>query len=134
MESSQAEHRSLFHIEHELDATLQFKHGGGSGGRLRVSQLWVMHILLGRIFRECLVLGRAVKLYTRFQLYEIMRCMVKINDLEELAEPPLSGTLGASTSGPPKDKSMDVEESINLQEEAKLASKFSPGEANNGLL
>ena len=40
--------------------------------------------------------------------------MVKMNDLEELAEPPLSGTLGASTSGTPKDDAMDVEESVGL--------------------
>ena len=63
-----------------------------------------------------------------------MRCMVKINDLEELAEPPLSGTLGASTSSNPKDDAMDMEESVELYEEAKLASQFSPGEAHTGHL
>ena len=61
-----------------------------------------------------------------------MRCMVKINDLEGLVEPPLSGTLGASTSGPPKDETMDVEESVGLQKEAKMATQFSPGEAHIG--
>ena len=43
-----------------------------------------------------------------------MRCMVKINDLEEKAEPLLSGTMGASTSGNPRDDAMDVEESVGL--------------------
>lgn len=34
---------------------------------------------------------------------------------------PLSGTMGASTSGNPRDDVMDVEESVGLQEEASLA-------------
>ena len=93
-ENSQAEHRSLFPLEREFDATLRFEHGDESDGGLKASHLWVMRILLGRLFRECLVLGCAVKMYARFQRHEIMRCMVKINDLEELADPPLSGTLG----------------------------------------
>ena len=78
------------------------------------------------------MLGRAVNLYARFQHREIMRCMVKINDLEEQAEPPLSGTLGASTSGTPKDDVMDVEESVGLKEEARLAAHFSTGGAHYG--
>ena len=61
-----------------------------------------------------------------------MRCMVKINDLEEQAEPPLSGTLGASTSGTSKGDTMDVEESVGLQEEARLVGQFSLGEVHVG--
>ena len=80
------------------------------------------------------MLGWAVKMYARFQRREIMRCMVKINDLEELGEPPLSGTLGASTSGTPKDDAMDVEESMGLEKEAKLAAQFSLGEAHTSHL
>lgn len=133
-ENFQVGHRSLFHLERELDATLQFENGDKSGSGLRVSQLWVTCILLGRLFREPMVLGRAVKMYARFQHHEIMRCMVKINDLEELAEPPLSGTLGASTSGPPKHEAMDMEERLGLQEEASLATQFIPGKAHTSHL
>ena len=43
-----------------------------------------------------------------------MWCMVKINDLEELAKSSLSDTLGTSTLGTPKDEAMDVEESVGL--------------------
>ena len=43
-----------------------------------------------------------------------MRCMVKINDLKQQAKPPLSGTLGDSTSGTSKGEAMDVEESTGL--------------------
>ena len=56
-----------------------------------------------------------------------MRCIVKINDLEEQVEPPLSGTRGASTSGTSKGDAMDVEESVGLQKEARLAAQFSLG-------
>lgn len=53
-------------------------------------------------------------MYARFQRREIMRCMVKLNDLEELVEQPLGGTLGASTLGIPKDEAMDLDEGIGL--------------------
>jgi hypothetical protein len=43
-----------------------------------------------------------------------MRCMVKINDMEEQAESPLSRTMGASTLGTSKGDTMDVEESVGL--------------------
>ena len=56
-----------------------------------------------------------------------MRCMVKINDLEEKVEPLLSGMMGASTSGNPWDSAMEVEESVGLRDEARLAAHFSPG-------
>ena len=39
LENSQAERRSLLHLEHELDASLLFEHGGGHGDGPRVSQL-----------------------------------------------------------------------------------------------
>lgn len=67
MENSQVERRSMFHLECELDASLQFEYGGGQGGGPRPSQLWVTCIVLGRLFRERLVLGQVVKLYARFQ-------------------------------------------------------------------
>ena len=59
-----------------------------------------------------------------------MRCMVKINDLEEQVEPSLSDMMGASTSGTSKGDAMDVEESVVSQEEARLASQFSLGGAH----
>ena len=58
-----------------------------------------------------------------------MRCMVKINDLEERAEPLMCGTMGAFTSASYKGDAMDVEESVGLQEGTCLAAHLSPGEA-----
>ena len=63
-----------------------------------------------------------------------MQCMVKLNDLEELAEPPLGGTPGTSTSAPPKDAAMDLDEEGRIQEEANETAQFSPSEANYGLV
>lgn len=71
-------------------------------------------ILLGCLFRERLVLGQVVKMFAKFQWREIMWCMVKLNDLEELAEPLLGGTPGALTSTPPKDVEMDLDEDDGL--------------------
>ena len=48
-----------------------------------------------------------------------MRCLVKINDLEEQAEPQLSGTMGASSLTTYKGDTMEVDKSVNLQEEAR---------------
>ena len=134
LENSQAKRCSLLHLESKLDASLMFKHGSGHGGGPRAIQLWVTCILLGQLFREHLVLGRVVKMYARFQRHEIMRCMVKINDLEELVEPLLGGTLGTSTLGLPKNEVMDVDESVRFWEEAKLVAQFNPNEASIGLL
>ena len=63
-----------------------------------------------------------------------MRCMVKLNDLEELAEPPLGETLGTLTSAPPKDDAMDLTEKEGRLVEANEMAQFSLGEANYGLV
>lgn len=61
-----------------------------------------------------------------------MRYLVKINDLEEQAEPPLSGEIRASSSTTYRGDTMDVEESVSLQEEARLAQQLSPEGGNEG--
>ena len=73
-------------------------------------------------------------MFAKFQRREIMHCMVKLNNLEELAEPPLGGTPGASTSELPKDVAMDLDEVDGLQEAAYAVVQFSPGKANFGLV
>ena len=116
-------------LERELEAALSFEHADGDDGGLRVHPIWITRILLGRQFRERQALGQAVEIYTHFQCREFMRSLVKINDLEEQAKPPLSRTMGASSSGTYKGDAMDVEESVGLQEEARLATQLSPGGA-----
>lgn len=59
-----------------------------------------------------------------------MRCMVKLNNVEELAEPPLGGNLGTLTSAQPKDVAMDLEEEEGRLKEENEMAQLSPGEAN----
>lgn len=47
-----------------------------------------------------------------------MRCLVRVNNLEELAEPPLGGALEANTSGPSKEELLDMERVDAMQEAA----------------
>ena len=57
-------------------------------------------------------------MFVKFQCREIMRGLVKVNDLEELAEPPLGGTLEASTLGPLKEEMLDLQVDDAMWEEA----------------
>jgi hypothetical protein len=69
METSSEECQALFRLEKEMEMTPLFKHKGS----YRASPLWVTRILLGRLFKERLSLGRAVKSFARFQCREMMR-------------------------------------------------------------
>ena len=59
-----------------------------------------------------------------------MRSLVKINDLEEQVEPPLSGEVRASSSATYRGDAMDIEEHVGMQEEARLAQQLNPGGKN----
>ena len=80
-------------LEGELNETLLFEHGGCQP----TSPLWISRILLGHLFRERVALGRTVKVFAKHYRKEVMRGLVKIQDLVDLAEPPL-GSLSAIMS------------------------------------
>lgn len=107
-----------------------FEHSGSQ----RASQLWVTRIFLGRLFRERLTLGREVKSFAKFQRHEIMRGLVKLNELEEVAEPPLGNMPEASTLGLPKDEMQDLEEEDTTLEDDGEEARYSLGESQLGLL
>ena len=65
-------------------------------------------------------------MYAHFQHREFMRSLVKINDLQEQAESPLSGMMGASSLATYKGDTMEVEESVGMQEEVRLAEQLNP--------
>ena len=130
MENSLAERRALFRLEKELEATLLFEHGGEH----RASPHWVTRILLVRLFRERLSLGRAVKSHAKFQRRDMMRELVKLNELEEVAEPPLGGNQEHSVLRRPKDEAMDMEAKDAALVEVKEDARFSPGEQRLGHL
>lgn len=118
METSLTERRALFCLEKEMETTLLFEHGGSR----RASQLWVTRILLGRLFRERLSLSRVVKSYEKFQQREMMRALVMLNELEEVAETPLGGHPEPSVSRLPRDDPLDMEaDNAALEEEEEEA-------------
>ena len=88
-----------------METTLLFEHGGSC----RASPLWVTRILLGRLFRERLSLGRVVKSFAKFQRREMMRGLVKLNELEDVAEPSLGGNKETTVSRLPRDEPLDME-------------------------
>lgn len=84
-------------------------------------------ILLRRLFQERLSLGRAVKSYTKFQRLEMMRGLVKLNKLEEVAEPLLGDPPEVSSSRLPRDDPRDLDaDDATLEEEGEEA-WFRPG-------
>ena len=122
----------MWRMERDLKVALHFEHSDGEYSGPKVHPIWISHILLGHLFMERQALGWAVKMYAFFQHTEFMRSLVKINDLEEQVEPPLSGEIRASLSATYREDAMDVKESVNLQEEARLAQQLSPGGGNEG--
>jgi DNA-binding XRE family transcriptional regulator len=115
------ERRSMLQLERGLEAALNFEHLDGEDSGPKVQPVWITCILLGCLFREWQVLGWAVKMYARFQCREFMRSLVKINDLEEQAEPPLSGEARALSSATFRGDAMDIEEHVGMRDEAPLA-------------
>lgn len=130
METSPVERRALFQLEKELEVPLLFEHGGSC----RASPLWVAQILLGRLFCERLSVGRVVKSFAKFQRREMMRGLVKLNELEDVAEPPLGDNHELSVSRLPRDEPMDMEVEDAALEEAKEDAWFSLSESQIGLL
>ena len=88
--------------------TLLFEHGGRQSGSL----LWIAYIILSRLFRERLTLGQTVKVFAKHYRKEIMRGLVKIQDLVDLAEPPQGGLLATTSARQwrSEDMELDVEE------------------------
>lgn len=61
-----------------------------------------------------------------------MRSLVKMNDLEDQVEPPISGAMGASSSANYKGEAMDVEDNVGMQDEVRLAKQLNLGGSHVG--
>ena len=57
-----------------------------------------------------------------------------MNELEEVAEPPLGGLLEATTSSMPKDDMQDLDEDKTTRKDEGEEVRFSPSESQLGLL
>ena len=67
---------------------------------------------MGRLLHERMDLGFTIKQYAKFHCREIMRCMVKLNNLEDMVEPPLYGVPEASSSVMRQNEEMDTEAEV----------------------
>ena len=79
------------------------------------------------------MLGKDVEVFAKLQWRDIMRSMVKLHDLVDLAEPPWRGMAKESSSEQPWDESMELDEAMENQDEEATEALTSPGEANLGL-
>lgn len=78
-------------------------------------------------------LGKVVEVFAKLQQRNIMRSMVKLHDLVDLAKPPWRGMVEVSSSGLPRDKSMELDKAMGNQDEEAVEASASLGEANLGL-
>ena len=81
-----------------------------------------------------MALGQAIKAFAKFQCYEFMHSLVKVNDLEELVEPPLGGVSKANTSGPSREELRDMEMEDAMWDVENEDPDFSPREVRADLL
>lgn len=59
-----------------------------------------------------------------------MRSLVKINNLEEQAEPPLSGEVRASLSATYRGDAIDIKDCVGMWDEARLVQQLNPGDSH----
>ena len=76
--------RIMVNLEKTIQVTLSF----AGGGEELDNSPWIIQILLGRMIRERMEIGKAIKALVKFQRREIMRGLVKLGDLEDLVDPP----------------------------------------------
>ena len=117
-------------MEDDLNSALLFEHGGGQ----QASQLWITRILLGSLSREQKALGKVVEVFAKLQRRDIMRSMVKLHDLVDLAEPPWRNLEEASTSEWSWDEAMDLDTEVAEWDEDMVELLASLGEINLGLV
>ena len=129
MENRAFDRRILVSLERELQSSFRFEDGNGRSLNL----VWVVCILLGRLLHEQTVLGRTIKQFAKFQRCEIMRGMVKLNDLEDMAEPPMNGGLEASSSAQRQQEGMDSEAGAGRGLRSPSNFLYGQEDINNGL-
>ena len=74
-----------------------------------MSMLWVARILLGHLFKERLALDWIVKAFAKHYRKEVMHSLVKIQDLVDLAEPPLGGLSASTSTGHRQNDEMELD-------------------------
>lgn len=101
-ENSAEEHRIMTNLEKTMQVALSFS----SGGEEPDNSPWIIYILLGRMIKERTEIGKAIKALEKFQRREVMCGLVKLGDLEDLADPP---SLGSYATPPSPQRFLDVD-------------------------
>ena len=81
-----------------LEKTMQVALSFAGGGEELNNSPWIIRILLGSMIRERTEIEKAIKALEKFQRREVMRGLVKLGDLEDLADPPSLGSYATSPS------------------------------------
>ena len=78
-------------------------------------------------------MGKAVEVFAKLQRRDIMRSMVKLHDLVDLAEPPWRNMVEASSSVRPWEEVVELDEAMENQDKEATEPPTIPDEANLGL-
>lgn len=89
-----------------LEKTMQVALCFAGGCKELENSPWIVQILLGRMIRERTEIGKSIKALEKFQRREIMHGLVKLGDLEDLADPP---TLGSYATPPSPQRLQNTE-------------------------
>ena len=81
-----------------LEKTIQAALSFAGGGEELDNSPWIIRILLGRMIRERTKIGKSIKALAKFQRREVMHGLVKLGDLEDLADPPSLGSYATPSS------------------------------------
>ena len=125
-ENSAEEHRIMTNLEKTMQVALSFSMGGEEPD----NSPWIIYILLGRMIRERIEIGKAIKDLVKFKRREVMCGLVKLGDLEDLADPPSLGSY-ATPPSPQRLQQMEgmqrnVEEPRNFSSGGYLRPEDSP--------
>lgn len=75
-------------------------------------------------------MGQTVKVFAKHYRKEVMRGLVKIQDLVDLAEPPLGGLSAATSTGQRRSEDMELDVEEEESEQNAQDTPDIPGEAN----
>jgi hypothetical protein len=128
-ETSTIDRQILANLERELQAAFRFEDGNGE----LANSIWVARILFGRLLRERTAVGRTIKQFAKFQRREIMHGMVKLNDLEDMAKPPLHDSMEAYLRNQRLQGGNDMETEAGDDRGASSSGFFGPEGSHPGL-
>ena len=87
----------------------------------------------GTLAQERTTFGKAVEVFTKLQRRDIMRSMVKLHDLVDLAKPSWKRMVDCPSANRLHEEAMALDEALENQDKDVVEPSTSVGEANLGL-